>query len=92
ATKPFANDTKQDATPVIGKTCYIRVKDKNTASALKGELLSVIGRHPGSIRMHFTIQDSQENYWLAPKYAIDGSQEAIAYLVEVYGAENVVVK
>lgn len=92
ATKPFVNDTKQDAAPVIGKTCYIRVKDKNTASALKGELLSVIGRHPGSIRMHFTIQDSQENYWLAPKYAIDGSQEAITYLVEVYGPENVVVK
>lgn len=85
--QPKANT--QQSKPQV---CWIRVKDKETASQLKGDLLAVIAQHSGPIRMHFTMSDSQENYWLAEKYAIDGSKIAIDTLADIYGKENVVVK
>lgn len=86
------NTTKQGKSFASkAQSCYVRVKDKTTASQLKPALLSVISSHPGPMRLHFTLSDDQENYWLPEKYAIDGHLETIDSLKKVYGGDNVIV-
>lgn len=67
----------------------IKVTDRETASKSKTELVHIIKKNPGKVRLHFTLEQEKEKYWLADKFNVQLNAEMLSELANLYGQANI---
>ncbi|MEG9283367.1 DNA polymerase III subunit alpha [Aerococcus mictus] len=71
------------------QTINIRVASSQVASEKKADLLALINKYHGRVKLTFTMAKEQKKYQLGERFAVQARPEVIQELRKIYGSENV---